>query len=131
MCGHMIAADTQNLGVQFLKPAVLAPERNCLLSSTTGKIKDVKGKDDMLLAMELAEADIPIHRGESKIRSAIPHFCWHETSLVSNRVVCRARTLLHRCLRYDLSRQQYSIPSIVEMGCLVQTGANLLPVYRP
>jgi hypothetical protein len=38
----MIAANTQHLGIKFLEPAVKAPERDRLLSSTTGEIKHVK-----------------------------------------------------------------------------------------
>jgi hypothetical protein len=61
MRGHMIATYAQNLGTKLLKPTVLASERDGLLRSTTGKIKDVKGENDMLLAKELPEADISIH----------------------------------------------------------------------
>jgi hypothetical protein len=38
----MITANTQHLGIEFLEPAIDAPERDCLLSSTAGKIKHVK-----------------------------------------------------------------------------------------
>lgn len=58
---YMITTYAQNLGTELLKPTVLASEGDRLLRSTTGKIKHVKGENDMLLAMELAEADISVH----------------------------------------------------------------------
>jgi hypothetical protein len=40
---NMITTDAQNLGLPLLQPAMITPEGDGLLRSTTGEVKDVKG----------------------------------------------------------------------------------------
>jgi len=54
----MITTDAQYLGLPLLQSAMITPEGDGLLRSTTGKIKDVKGQDDVFLAMILAQTNI-------------------------------------------------------------------------
>ncbi len=82
MRSDMITTYAQYLGTKLLQPFVLAAERDSLFRSTTGKIEHVEGENDMLLAMELAEADISVHGRERKIRGTLPHFCWHGSSFM-------------------------------------------------
>jgi hypothetical protein len=55
---QMITTDAQHLGILLLKPAVLAPEGDGLLRSTTGEVEDVKRQNNMLLPPVLTQRNI-------------------------------------------------------------------------
>jgi hypothetical protein len=40
---NMITTDAQDLGLPLFQPAMITPEGDGLLRSTTGEVKDVKG----------------------------------------------------------------------------------------
>ena len=83
MCGHMITTNTQHLGIEFLEPAVNAPERDCLLRSTAGEIEDVKRENHVLLPTVLTQRDITvIGRWERKIRGVFADFSCHVASFL-------------------------------------------------
>src|SRR5215475_213286 len=78
MCRDMITTDAQYLGLPLLQSAVVTPEGNGLLRSTTGKVKDVKRQDDVFLATILVQTNITFaDRGQGKIRSDLTDFCRH------------------------------------------------------
>jgi hypothetical protein len=54
----MITTDAQHLGILLLEPAVLTPEGDGLLRSTTGEVEDVKRQNDVLLPSVLAQRNI-------------------------------------------------------------------------
>ena len=51
----MITANAQDLGILLLEPAVVAPERDGLLRSATGKVQHVKRENDMFEATKLTQ----------------------------------------------------------------------------
>ena len=74
----MITTDAQYLGLPLFEPAMITPESDGLLRSTTGEVKDVKGQDDVFLVSILAQTDIAFaDRGQGKIRSDLTDFCRH------------------------------------------------------
>ena len=57
---NMVTADAQYLSIQFLEPAVIAPEQDGLLGSPTGKIQHVKRQNHVLCAAKLAQRNIAL-----------------------------------------------------------------------
>ena len=57
---NMVTTNAQNLGIELLEPAMIAPEQDGLLGSPTGKIQHVKRQDHMLFPAKLAERYIAV-----------------------------------------------------------------------
>jgi len=79
----MITTDAQHLGILLLEPAVLTPEGDGLLRSTTGEVEDVKRQDDVLLPPILAQGNVTLaRRCEGKVRSNVANCCRHMRSFL-------------------------------------------------
>jgi hypothetical protein len=104
----MITTDAQHLGILLLEPAVLTPEGDGLLRSTTGEVKDVKRQNNMLLPPVLAQGHVTFAgRGEGKVRSNFANCCRHMRSFLheistprQHRLDNAAIILYSGCLRY-------------------------------
>ena len=95
---NMITTDAQHLGLPFFQSAMVTPEGDGLFRSTTGEVKDVKGQDDVFLAVVLAQADIAFaDRRQRKIRGDFANFSRHCYSFpqVVNHTDGRYLSILH------------------------------------
>ena len=73
--GSAVHTDAQYLGACLLELGVGTPERGDLVCSTAGKRQDVPGKNDDLVALELAQADLcALMRLQREVRGRLSYF---------------------------------------------------------
>ena len=73
--GSAVHTDAQYLGTCLLELGVGTPERGDLVCSTAGKRQDVPGKNDDLVALELAQANLcALMRLQREVRGRLSYF---------------------------------------------------------
>jgi hypothetical protein len=129
----MVTADAQYLSIQFLEPAMMAPEQDGLLGSATGKIQHVERQDHMLCAAKLTQRNIAVIDGrERKVRSRVTDFCWHCASFAlsygGNNHLAKHCTL---CASNHTPSCHTSPPFVSDSVTVLRIGLSLLPVIMP
>ena len=80
----MIATDAQYLGSQLLQSAMVLPKRSRLGGSARGEIEHMEGEYDVLLALELRQADgLVIGRGQGEVGSYLADVSCHCLSFLA------------------------------------------------
>ena len=74
---NRVAADAQYLGIGILEPFVLLAERGRLRGSTRSEVEYVEGQYNVLLALIVRQANIPVGGWKFEIRGYIANFCRH------------------------------------------------------
>jgi hypothetical protein len=115
----MITTHTQHLGILLLEPAVITPERDGLLGSSTGEIQHMNGENHMLFAAVLTQRNLPVvRRRERKIRGAFANVSSHRCSFLSPVRTLSLTSMMQQYSHYTAKR---SFPPLSACVSLVRT----------